>query len=381
MPDDRMRTPDKSPRETLTELDRHRNGRRRPDPLHGKGRKAGTRSGKIMLFILLGLSICILLCVVWLFPLIMVGSDRTATIRIPAGATEETVRDTLGKYLGPDYAGRVVRLSRLRNVDFATRTGMYTIQKGDNALVAMRKLTSGAQTPVRITINGFRSLPLLIDRISRKMAFPADSLRAVLEDPRFLAGYGLTPDQALALFIDDTYEVYWTASARATVEKIAQNYRYVWNQTRRNQVADLGLTPADIVTIASIVDEETNEEDEKGTIGRLYINRVLNNMKLQADPTVRFALGDFTIQRISKEDLHVDSPYNTYLHAGLPPGPIRTTSAATIYSILKAKPNSYLYMCAKEDFSGRHNFAESYDEHLRNAARYQAELDNRGITR
>lgn len=332
-----------------------------------------------MLYFLLGLSVCTALFLVWLYPTIMVGSDREATIRIPANATSETVYDSLQKYLGADYATRVIRLSRLRNIDFSSRHGLYVIPKGDNALAAMRRLTSGAQTPVRITINGFRSLPLLIDRISRKMEFPADSLRALLSDPAFMKQYGLTPEQALALFLDDTYEVYWTASPRQTVEKIGETYRFLWNPTRQRRAKDLGLSPADVMTIASIADEETNENREKGIVGRLYINRLHNNMKLQADPTVRFALGDFTIQRITKADLHVDSPYNTYLHQGLPPGPIRTTSQSTVTKILDSEPHSYLYMCAQENFSGRHNFASSYDEHLKNAARYQAALDKLGI--
>lgn len=334
-----------------------------------------------MLYLLLGLTVCIAAFLVWLYPIIMVGSDREAVIRIPKDATPAIVYDSVSAQLGDKYAKRVIQLSRLRNADFSKRHGQYTIAEGDNALTAMRKLTSGGQTPVRITINGFRSLPLLIERISRKMAFPADSLKAVLNDPDFMAQYGLTPEQALALFIDDTYEVYWTQNARQTIEKIGENYKFIWNEARTRQAAELGVTPVGLTTIASITDEETNDEKEKGTIGRLYLNRLQNGMRLQADPTVRFAIGDFTIQRISKADLKYNSPYNTYLHEGLPPGPIRTTSYATIKKILQSQPNSYIFMCAKEDFSGSHNFATTYDEHLRNATRYQNALDQRGIKR
>lgn len=334
-----------------------------------------------MLILLLALTLSAGAFLVWLYPMVMVKSEREATIRIPANATREMVKDSLDRYMGPDFAGKVMQLARLRNVKIENRHGSYVIPEGSNALAAMRKLTSGAQTPVRITVNGFRSLPLLIERISRKMEFPADSLENLLSDPIYMSQYGLTPEQALALFIDDTYEVYWTSSARETVDKIGETYRYFWSDSRKRQAEELGLTPADVMTIASITDEETNDEAEKGKIGRLYINRLQNNMRLQADPTVRFAIGDFTIQRITKADLKVESPYNTYLHHGLPPGPIRTTSYATLKKILRSEPHSYLYMCAKEDFSGTHNFASSYDEHLRNAARYQNALDQRGITR
>lgn len=335
----------------------------------------------MMLFILLGLALCITAFMVVLYPVVMSSARQEATIRIPAGATERNVRDSLEKYLGPDYTRTVMRLARLRHTDFSKRHGSYTIAEGTNALGAMRKLTSGAQTPVRITINGFRSLPLLIDRVSRKMEFPADSLRAALADTKLMARYGLTPENAMALFLDDTYETYWSTPARDLIAKIGDNYLFLWDEERTTRATDEGLSPSEVMIIASIVDEETNARQEKGTIGQLYINRLRNNMRLQADPTVRFAIGDFTIQRITKADLRTESPYNTYIHSGLPPGPIRTTSRETVDAILNAEPNNYLYMCAKEDFSGTHNFATTYDRHLENAVRYQAALDRHGINR
>ena len=306
--------------------------------------KAG--AGRKMLFILLGLAVCLIAFLVALYPMVSVTAGRSADIRIPAGATAENVRDSLDRYLGPEFARNVMRLARLRHTDFSRRHGSYAVTEGMNVLEATRRLTSGAQTPVRITINGFRSLPLLIGRITAKMVFP-----------------------------------YWTLSARDLVRKIGENYRRLWDTDRTRAAASLGLTPADVMTIASITDEETNSRGEKGTIGRLYINRLHHGMKLQADPTVRFAVGDFTIRRVSRADLRTPSPYNTYLNAGLPPGPIRTTSAETVTAILESKPNNYLYMCASEDFSGTHNFASTYEEHLQNARRYQAELDRRGIKR
>lgn len=346
-----------------------------------QSRPPKARAGRMMLYILLGLAVCILVFFTLLYPIVIVGASREANIKIPKGATEQTVRDSLTKYLGADYANTVIRLSQLRKTDFSTRHGAYTIEKGEKAITAMRRLTSGAQTPVRISINGFRSLPKLVERISRKMEFPPDSLQKILDDPQFMAQYGLTPESAMALFIDDTYEVYWSTPPADVVKKIGENYRRLWNSGNTELAHDLGRTPSDIMIVASIVDEETNDNQEKGTIGRLYLNRLQNNMKLQADPTVRFAIGDFTIQRVTKSDLAFESPYNTYLHTGLPPGPIRTTSAKTVRAVLRSKPNNYLYMCAKEDFSGSHNFSASYDEHLLNASRYRSELDRQGITR
>lgn len=338
-------------------------------------------SRRAMLWVLLGLSVCIIVFLIVMFPVVMTGASREATIKIPANAGKQQVSDSLRKYFGDDYTGHVMRLVNLRDVDFSKRYGAYLITEGMNPLETMRKLTSGAQTPVRITINGFRNYPMLIQKISDKMDFPTDSLQVLLDNPEFMAQYGLTPENSMALFLDDTYEIYWSASARDLLKKIGDNYLYVWNPTRTAQAAELGVTPADLTIIASIADEETNSVEEKGTVGQLYINRLRSKMKLQADPTVRFAVGDFTIKRITKKDLQFESPYNTYLHAGVPPGPIRTTSAATIKSILDAQPNNYLYMCASEDFSGRHNFATTFEEHQKNAARYQSALDKRGITR
>lgn len=316
-----------------------------------------------------------------LYPVVARRTAVEASIKILPGSSPADVRDSLEHYFGPEFAARVVRLARLRGADFSNRAGAYTIPEGTNALGAMLRLTSGAQTPVRITINGFRSLPLLVERVSRKLAFPADSLQALLDNPEYMARYGLTPESAMALFVDDTYEVYWTNTARQVLDKIGDNYRYLWNPERTARAAEMGLTPKDVMIIASITDEETNLRSEKGTVGQLYINRLHAGMRLQADPTVRFALGDFTIKRVSKEDLKTESPYNTYRIPGLPPGPIRTTGAQTVKDILDAPPNNYYYMCAKEDFSGGHNFSSSYSEHLGNAARYQSTLDQMGIQR
>lgn len=343
------------------------------------GRKNG--SGRIMLWILLGLAVLTVIFLALLLPLLTASAPHEANIKIPAGATIENVRDSLEKHFGEKYASKVMKFIKIRNTDFSQRHGAYTIDKGTNALTAARKLTSGAQTPVKITINGFRSLPLLINRISAKMEFPADSLKAAVEDSQLMEQYGLTPQNAMALFLDDTYEVYWNSSARDVIKKIGENYKRVWNADFTKKAEELGVTPAELTIIASITDEESNATSEKGTIGRLYLNRLDKNMKLQADPTVRFAIGDFTIKRVTQKDLRFESPYNTYIYAGLPPGPIRTTSEATIKSILESQPNDFLYMCAKEDFSGTHNFASDYEEHLANAKRYQEALNQRGITR
>lgn len=336
-------------------------------------------SGRITFWILVIMAIIIVAGMLTISSYMVQGSDRDVTIRIPRDATMDNVTDTLNKYFSEDYTKKVEKLLLISGFDPKERHGSYLLPKGATPFATMRKISRGSQTPIRLTVNGFRTLDYLAERISKKMEFtPGEFLKAA-RDPQFLAQYGLTPEQALSLFLDDTYEVYWTASPQEVLQKIGDNYNAFWSEGRKKQAADLDVTPAEMMILASIVDDETNQVLEKGRIGRLYLNRLDKGMKLQADPTVKFALNDMTLRRITVDHLKVDSPYNTYMYAGLPPGPLRTTSRKTLTEILNSPPSSDLYMCAREDFSGFHNFAADYDQHLDNARRYQDELDKRGI--
>lgn len=305
-------------------------------------------------------------------------APSSAIVHIPSNASKEQLRDSMLKYLGEPYAKKVSRLVAMRGTDLSTRHGAYLIEAGMSPLDAMRRLTSGPQQPLTITINGFRLLPVLEEKVAARFDFSKDSIASALSDVGILKDYGLTPEQALALFINDSYEFYWDASPADVVKKVGAHYNEVWSSDRKAKAKALGLSPADVMILASIVDEESNKLDEKGAIGRLYINRLQRGMRLEADPTVRYAGGDFSVKRITKPR-EVEGPYNTYLHAGLPPGPIRTTSVETIDAILNSTPHDYIFMCAKEDFSGYHNFASTYPEHQINARRYKRELDRRGI--
>lgn len=306
-------------------------------------------------------------------------AETDATIRIPANASSKMVSDTLTKYFGDSFSSSTLRFAKLMNVDFTKRHGAYHITAGTSAFRTARRLGFGAQSPVKITINGFRNKDLMLDKISAKMDFPSDSLRKWLDNSEYMASYGLNPENAMALFLDDTYEMFWSSSAKNVLDKIGKNYLDFWDDQNKAKAREMNLTPAQVTIIASITDEETNNNSEKGTIGRLYNNRLQKGMRLQSDPTVRFALNDFTIKRVKGEHLNVNSPYNTYRNPGLPPGPIRTTGKNTLNAILSSEPNPYLYMCAKEDFSGTHNFASTFSEHSKNAARYRKALNERGI--
>lgn len=344
----------------------------------GKRQKHGHAS-KLTLWILIIVALMIGAGLLTIAKYMVNGSDADVTIRIPRNATMQNVEDSLSKYYPEDYTQKVLNLLNMDNFDPAQRHGSYLLPKGATPFATMKKLSRGSQTPIRLTINGFRSLDYLAERMSKKMEFTPEEFIAAAKDPEFLKQYGLTPEEALCLFLDDTYEVYWTATPQEVLKKIGANYSGYWSEGRKAQAADLGVTPAEVMIIASITDDETNQDLEKGKIGRLYINRLDKNMKLQADPTVRFALNDLTIRRVTNEHLKVDSPYNTYKYEGVPPGPLRTTSRKTVTEILNSEPSEDLYMCAREDFSGFHNFASTYDAHLENARRYQKALDERGI--
>lgn len=316
-------------------------------------------------------------CALWM-ALFSGMAPSSAVVRIPANATKEQLRDSIAEYLGEPFAKKVSRLVGLRGTDLKTRHGAYLIEAGMSPIDAARRLTSGPQEPLTITVNGFRLLPVLEEKVAARFDFTHDSIAAVLSDPEIMKDYGLSTEQALSLFLNDSYDFFWNASPLEVVRKIGAHYDDVWNQERRAKAEALGLSPAQVMTVASIVDEESNKLDEKGTIGRLYINRLKRGMRLEADPTVRYAGGDFSVKRV-KNPRSIESPYNTYIHQGLPPGPIRTTSVETIDAILNSRPHDYIFMCAKEDFSGYHNFAATYSEHQANARRYKRELDRRGI--
>lgn len=335
---------------------------------------------RLLLWILIGMVILVCMGMLTIAPYMMRGSDRDVTFRIPRNATMDNVKDTLNKYFDEEYTNKVVRLLGIYGFDPEKRHGSYELPKGATPFATMRKISRGGQTPVRLTINGFRSLPYLTERMCIKMEFSPEEFMKAATDSAYLSKYGLAPSQALSLFLEDSYEVYWTASPREVLDKIGQNYLGYWTPGK-TEIAEeeLGLSPAEVMTIASIVDEETNQVLEKGRIGRLYVNRLDKGMPLQADPTVRYALNDWGIQRVTNEHTRVNSPYNTYVNKGLPPGPIRTTSRQTLEQILQSTPSDDLYMCARPDFSGFHNFASTYDKHLENARLYQQELDERGI--
>ena len=259
------------------------------------------------------------------------------------------------------------------------RTGRYAIEPGEGIFSVLRKLKNGHQAPVRLTIPESRTTDRLAGALARKLMMDSLSLSILLKDSTFCAKQGFDTASIVCMFVPNTYEVYWNTSIENLMSRLKKEHDKFWDSSRQAKATAIGLTPNEVCTLASIVDEETSNNPEKPMIARMYLNRLAKGMALQADPTVKFALKDFAIRRIYHNMLNTDSPYNTYRYAGLPPGPIKVASVAGIDAVLNAPNHSYLYMCAKEDFSGTHNFASTYSEHLRNAAKYTKALNERGI--
>ncbi len=255
--------------------------------------------------------------------------------------------------------------------------GAYRIDSGMTARQIAQKICFHQQTPIRLSFNNIRLKEQWAKRVSEKLLCDSAQLMQAMLDPAFLQEAEMDTLNVISVFLPDTYEVYWNTSAPDLMRRMLKEYRHFWSEARVQKADSWGLTPQEVSVLASIAEEETANRAERGKVAMLYWNRLQFDMPLQADPTVKFALQDFGLKRILNKHLEVESPYNTYLHEGLPPGPIRMVEKATIDSILNARIHTYLYMCAKPDFSGTHNFATSYSQHLRNAAAYHAALNAR----
>jgi len=296
---------------------------------------------------------------------------------IPAGSDQSSVHDSLCAAVGDRIGGRAYSIWSHVADNQAKAHGAYVIDTGTTAKEIARRLVRGAQTPVTLTFNNVRTLDQLAERVGNRLELSADEFLAACDSVLPAAGFR-TPEYPAA-FLPDTYEFYWTSTPQSVVERLLGYRNKFWTEERRGQAAAIGLSPVKVATLASIVEEETNSLAERPTVARLYLNRLNRDMLLQADPTVKWAVGDFSLRRITAKHLGVDSPYNTYKYKGLPPGPIRMPERATLEAVLSAPRHDYIYMCAKEDFSGTHNFASDFATHQRNASRYQSALNHRNI--
>lgn len=270
-------------------------------------------------------------------------------------------------------------LARHFNYDEKIRTGRYAIEPSMNTVNVFRMMKNGQQEPVMLTIPECRTIEQLAARLSTKLMIDSTTIVQTLTDEAYCEQLGYDTCTIACVFVPNTYEVYWNISIEKLMGRMVKEHDRFWTSERKQKANALGLSTNEVCTLASIIDEETANNAEKPMIAGMYLNRLKIGMPLQADPTVKFALKDFALKRIYHGHLEVESPYNTYKYAGLPPGPIKIASIQGIDAVLNRVAHNYIYMCAKEDFSGTHNFAANYQEHLKNAARYSKALNERGI--
>ena len=309
----------------------------------------------------------------------VVEGEETVYIQVLSTDNAQRVGEKLASTGSIKSMRSFAPLMRHYGYDTRVKPGNYTLRPGDSMRDICLRLVAGNQTPVKLIVPSVRTLDRLAGAVGRQLMTDSASVMDLLTDKAFLDSLGYTSAMLPSLFIPNTYEVYWTMTPEQFVTRMMKENRRYWNDTRRAKAKAQGLTPSEVMTLASIVDEETAKDDEKPLVARLYLNRLKRGMLLQADPTVKYALGDFELRRILYAHLQTDSPYNTYKYAGLPPGPIRIPTMAAIEAVLNPAAHSYLYMCAKEDFSGYHNFASTLAQHNANARRYQRALNQLGI--
>lgn len=298
---------------------------------------------------------------------------------IHTGATYEDVKKELieGGYVRDIWSFDL--LAGKANYPQKVKPGKYKINRGMSNYNMVRMLRNGRQEPVKLVINKLRTKDEFVKFVSAQLEADSNRLRSMLHDAVYLSEFGLDSNTAMCAIIPDTYEFFWNTGADKTYRRLYKYYQQFWTDARKQKAQAKGLSPQQVTIIASIVDEETNKNDEKGNVASVYINRYKKGMRLQADPTVKFAAGNFAIRRINNTHTAINSPYNTYMYAGIPPGPICTPSKKSIEAVLNAPETDYLYFCAKEDFSGYHRFAASYADHQKNARLYQQALNARGI--
>lgn len=312
-------------------------------------------------------------------PNVLVDGEGPAYIKIPKNASFRQVSDSL-------YQNRLVQdmvsfsfVAKLMDYQDNVKPGRYEISPEMTNAQLVRALRSGRQSPINLTFNNIRTKEDLAEKITRNLEISQETFYSLLTDSTNIGKFGFEEENIMSMFIPNTYEVYWNTSAVELFDRMHKEYQRFWNESRKAKATELGMEPKEVSVLASIVQAETVKADERPKVAGVYINRLQINMPLQADPTLVFAVGDFGIKRVLNVHKEIDSPYNTYRNAGLPPGPINLPEISALEAVLNYQEHDYLYFCAKEDFSGYHSFATNLRDHLINARRYSNALNAAGI--
>ncbi len=313
-------------------------------------------------------------------------SDKIKTyeiILLPTGSNFEDVMDTLRSEKILKDEKSFLWFAELKKYKDKVNPGRYRINARMSSNEIINLLRSGLQEPVNVTFTNIRTKEQLISRISKKTEADSTELTALLNNDQWLKeNLEMKSETVLTLFIPNTYKFNWNTSAKQFVERMQSEYKKFWTDERKEKAKAINLTQTQVSILASIVQaEQLMFPEERPTIAGLYLNRLRIGLALQSDPTLIYAIGDFTINRVLDKDKEINSPYNTYKYSGLPPGPIYIPEISSLNAVLNYQKNEYLYMCAKEDFSGKHNFAKTLSEHNYNADKYRKALNKQKIFR
>jgi len=332
----------------------------------------------LLIFVIM---ICLIMIYNQFFGLRIHTKGETSTIYIPEQAGYEQAMDSVKANLEIKNQTVFEWLAKKKKYPVLVKPGKYVIDKPLNYNELINILRGGRQTPVKITFSKIRTLNELAVRFGEQLESDSAEIISFFSDTENFRKDGFKKEDIISVFIPDTYEFYWNTSPVKLYSRMLREYKKFWNKDRVSKSEEIGLTPVEVSTLASIIDEEASKQDEKPRIAGVYLNRLKRGIPLQADPTIKFAINDFTVNRILYKHLEVDSPYNTYKHSGLPPGPIGCPSVESIDAVLNAEKHEYLFFAARSDFSGYHNFSRTLSEHNRYANQYQRELNKRRIYR
>ena len=314
---------------------------------------------------------------IWFKPNVRIPGQSEASLFIRTNSTFDQVKTSLYSQDFITNQRTFEWLAGKKHYPGQVKAGRYILRSGMSNNELINLLRAGLQTPVQVILNNIRLKKDLAGKVARQLEADSLAILQLLSDSSFLARYGLIPETSLVLFIPNTYEFYWNTGAEAFMERMYREYVKFWNGEREKKRIRTGMTRQEVSILASIVEKETRKNDEKTRMAGVYMNRLRDKWKLQADPTVVYVVGDFSMTRVLNRHTRIDSRYNTYLYEGLPPGPICVPSIASIDAVLDFENHDYFYFCAREDFSGYHNYARTYNQHLVNARKYQRAYQER----
>lgn len=308
-----------------------------------------------------------------------VKGPKTQYIYIKQGMTYADVVDSLRATGSVNNLRAFDLLAKISGYPDSIRLGRYALRPGMSNYRLIRTLGGGHQAPISFRVPSRWTLEAIAQEMAQPLRLEEQALKRLFEDTTYWDSLGIRFDQRQRFFIANTYEVYWTVSARGLIERMLHEHQAFWTDKRKQLANEIGLSPQKAGILASIVERESKMVDEQPRIAGVYINRLRRGQRLQADPTVKYAVGDFGLRRILKRHLFTDSPYNTYRHDGLPPGPICNPSVSALKAVLNFERHDYYYFVAKNDFSGYHIFSKTYREHKKKASEYHQRLNEMNI--